>query len=222
MAWRFHEHILRGELDNTVRGRVTGRIWLAGIAGPMTLDLRGDCAPDLAGCTFTFENPNPVPFADIAPNLDQRGWNSSIGTSGTRTFCDANGTARRTETSPSRPPTSNSQSPPPRGPSRPILAGVEQDLTKAEAPRRRGRLDLIAWLDEAQREAARWRRHYHACSVGTNTLPAAPHPSLPAKMPSASAPSVGFSICPRKSSPPPDPLAAILERNKHAGEEADD
>ena len=51
MAWRFHEHILRGELDNTGRGRVTGRLWLAGLAGPMTLDLRGDCAPDLAGCT---------------------------------------------------------------------------------------------------------------------------------------------------------------------------
>ena len=48
MAWRFHEHLLRGELDNTVRGRVTGRLWLAGITEPMTLDLRGDCAPDLA------------------------------------------------------------------------------------------------------------------------------------------------------------------------------
>ena len=24
------------------------------------------------------------------------------------------------------------------------------------------RLDLIAWLDEAQREAARWRRHHHS------------------------------------------------------------
>ena len=37
MAWRFHEHILLGELDNTVRGRVAGRLWLAGIAEPMTL-----------------------------------------------------------------------------------------------------------------------------------------------------------------------------------------
>jgi hypothetical protein len=78
MAWRFHEHILRGELDNTVRGRVTGRIWLAGIAGPMTLDLRGDCAPDLAGCAFTFENPNPVPFTDVSSHLDQRGWVGDI------------------------------------------------------------------------------------------------------------------------------------------------
>ena len=78
MAWRFPEHILRGELENTVRGRVTGRIWLAGLAEPMTLDLRGDCAPDLAGCTFTFENPNPVPFDDSTPSLDQRGWVGDI------------------------------------------------------------------------------------------------------------------------------------------------
>ena len=78
MAWRFHEHILRGELDNTVRGHVTGRIWLAGIAGPMTLDLRGDCAPDLAGCTFVFENPNPIPMDGPIPHLEQRGWVGDI------------------------------------------------------------------------------------------------------------------------------------------------
>ena len=78
MAWRFHEHLLRGELDNTVRGRVTGRLWLAGLAGPMTLDLRGDCAPDLAGCTLTFENPRAVPFADAPPSLEQRGWVGDI------------------------------------------------------------------------------------------------------------------------------------------------
>ena len=78
MAWRFPEHILRGELDNTARGRVTGRIWLAGLAEPMTLDLRGDCAPDLAGGTFTFANPSPVPFADAPPNPEQRGWVGDI------------------------------------------------------------------------------------------------------------------------------------------------
>ena len=73
MSWRFHEHILRGELDNTVRGRVTGRIWLAGIAEPMTLDLRGDCAPDLAGCVLTFENPAPVAMNTRPPAAQQRG-----------------------------------------------------------------------------------------------------------------------------------------------------
>ena len=62
MFWRYHENILRGELDNTVRGRVTGRIWLAGIAEPLVLELRGDCAPDVAGCVLTFESPAPVPM----------------------------------------------------------------------------------------------------------------------------------------------------------------
>ena len=78
MAWRIHEHIVRGELDNTLRGCVTGRIWLAGIAEPMALDLRGDCAPDPAGCTITLENPNPVPSALAPPSLDQRGWVGDI------------------------------------------------------------------------------------------------------------------------------------------------
>ena len=53
MSWRFHEHILRGELDNTVRGRVTGRIWLAGVAEPLALDLRGDCAATARGGAVT-------------------------------------------------------------------------------------------------------------------------------------------------------------------------
>lgn len=78
MVWRFHEHILRGELDNTVRGRVTGRIWLAGIAEPLVLDLRGDCAPDLAGCTLAFENPQPLPMTGDPPDLAQRGWVGDI------------------------------------------------------------------------------------------------------------------------------------------------
>ena len=31
MAWRLHEHVLRGRIDNRGRGCVTGEIWLAGI-----------------------------------------------------------------------------------------------------------------------------------------------------------------------------------------------
>ena len=73
MSWRFHEHILRGELDNSVRGRVAGRIWLAGVAEPLVLDLAGDCAPDLAGCVLTFENPAPVALNTRPPAAQQRG-----------------------------------------------------------------------------------------------------------------------------------------------------
>ena len=73
MSWRFHEHILRGELDNRTRGRVTGRIWLAGVEEPLALDLAGDCAPDLAGCVLSFENPEPVAMTTRPPVAAQRG-----------------------------------------------------------------------------------------------------------------------------------------------------
>jgi hypothetical protein len=73
MSWRYHEHVTRGEIDNTARGRVTGRIWLAGIAEPFVLDLEGDCAPDLAGCRLAFENPAPIPMTTRPPAAQQRG-----------------------------------------------------------------------------------------------------------------------------------------------------
>lgn len=73
MAWRIDEHILRGEIDNRTRGRVTGRVWLAGLEPPLVLDLRGDCHPDLAGCFLTFENPRPIPLTTRPPAPLQRG-----------------------------------------------------------------------------------------------------------------------------------------------------
>jgi hypothetical protein len=67
MAWRIHEHVLRGRIDNRARGRVTGEIWLAGIDQPLILELRGDCAPDVAGCELSFENPSPIPMTTKPP-----------------------------------------------------------------------------------------------------------------------------------------------------------
>lgn len=61
MAWRFDKCVVNGEIDNTVRGRVTGRLWLLGREEPMILDLTGDAWPDLAGCRLTFVNTHPVP-----------------------------------------------------------------------------------------------------------------------------------------------------------------
>jgi hypothetical protein len=57
MAWRINEGVMRGEIDNRVRGRVGGRIWLIGRAGPITLDLTGNCHRDVAGCLVRLENP---------------------------------------------------------------------------------------------------------------------------------------------------------------------
>ena len=57
MAWRIHDNVIRGEIDNRERGIVRGRLWLAGQAEPVRLELKGNAAPDLAGCLLTFENP---------------------------------------------------------------------------------------------------------------------------------------------------------------------
>lgn len=73
MAWRIHEHVLRGEIDNRTRGRVTGQVWLEGAPEPLRLDLRGDPEPDLAGCLFRFENPQPLPLVTRPPALVQTG-----------------------------------------------------------------------------------------------------------------------------------------------------
>jgi len=59
MAWRIEESVIRGEIDNRVRGRVTGRIWFAGRAEPVELNLMGDCWRDLAGRRLEFTNPDP-------------------------------------------------------------------------------------------------------------------------------------------------------------------
>jgi hypothetical protein len=73
MAWRIEEHVRRGEIDNRVRGKVTGTIWLEGEEAPLVLNLQGDCQPDLAGCFLRFENPAPVPLVTRPPAAEQNG-----------------------------------------------------------------------------------------------------------------------------------------------------
>jgi hypothetical protein len=74
MAWRIEEAVAHGEIDNTVEGRTTGRIWLAGRDEPLILSLDGDCWQDLAGTRLQFENPNPKIDADAqALDIDQVG-----------------------------------------------------------------------------------------------------------------------------------------------------
>jgi len=74
MAWRIEDAVAHGEIDNTVAGRTTGRIWLAGRDEPLILSLDGDCWRDLAGTRLQFENPKPVAGADAAElDVDQAG-----------------------------------------------------------------------------------------------------------------------------------------------------
>jgi len=65
MAWRIEEAVIRGEIDNTVEGLTTGRVWLVGRDEPMELSLVGDCWRDLAGSRLLFSNPSPVADTDI-------------------------------------------------------------------------------------------------------------------------------------------------------------
>jgi len=57
MAFRIHDSVVRGEIDNREKGIVRGRVWVEGRVEPVTLELKGNAHPDLAGCLLTFTNP---------------------------------------------------------------------------------------------------------------------------------------------------------------------
>ena len=57
MAFRIHDSVVRGEIDNRVKGIVRGKIVVEGRADPVMLELQGNAWPDLAGCLLTFVNP---------------------------------------------------------------------------------------------------------------------------------------------------------------------
>ena len=57
MAWRIQDSVIHGEIDNRMKGRVRGKLWLDGLDEPVKLDLQGNACPDLAGCLLKFKNP---------------------------------------------------------------------------------------------------------------------------------------------------------------------
>lgn len=59
MAWRIDAQVIRGEVDNRVRGRIVGRFWFLGRKEPVELDLQGNGSRDLAGRCLEFVNPSP-------------------------------------------------------------------------------------------------------------------------------------------------------------------
>jgi hypothetical protein len=66
MAFRIHDSVVRGEIDNRIKGIVRGKIWLEGRTKPVTLELEGNAWPDLAGCLLKFTNPQKrVPHPDL-------------------------------------------------------------------------------------------------------------------------------------------------------------
>ena len=54
MAWRPMQHLIRGELDNTHLGKVTGWMEFAGIKEKVTFDLEGDFHRDIRGAKIRF------------------------------------------------------------------------------------------------------------------------------------------------------------------------
>jgi hypothetical protein len=60
MAWRIHDSVIRGEIDNQERGFVRGKVWLKGYDQPIILELQGNACADLAGCLLTFDNPGNI------------------------------------------------------------------------------------------------------------------------------------------------------------------
>ncbi len=62
MAFRIGEYVVRGEIDNRLKGHVMGKIWIKGKTEPITLNLTGNCLRDIAGCRFDFECKDSVPM----------------------------------------------------------------------------------------------------------------------------------------------------------------
>jgi len=73
MAWRIDESVIRGEIDNRVKGRVTGRIWFLGLDEPVEIALKGNAWRDLAGHLLKFTHANPKPGNLDGLALVQRG-----------------------------------------------------------------------------------------------------------------------------------------------------
>jgi hypothetical protein len=82
MAWRIEKYVIRGEIDNRVKGRVIGRLWLAGMDEPLALDLQGNTWRDLAGHVLRFVNPKPVkPLDSLGLTSQQIGFVGDISAS---------------------------------------------------------------------------------------------------------------------------------------------
>ena len=54
MAWRPSRYLIKGELDNTELGKVTGWMRFAGVRGQVTFDLKGDFHRDIRGAKICF------------------------------------------------------------------------------------------------------------------------------------------------------------------------
>ncbi len=80
MALRLDTAVIRGEIDNTTRDNVRGKLWLVGREDPVIIDLRGNAWRDVAGCKVTFTNPKPSSRAASVLQAKQKGHVGDIST----------------------------------------------------------------------------------------------------------------------------------------------
>jgi hypothetical protein len=73
MAWRIDTHLVRGEIDNRIRGKISGRFWFLGRSEPVELELKGNASRDLAGRRLFIVNPRPEPGLDDGFASEQTG-----------------------------------------------------------------------------------------------------------------------------------------------------
>ncbi len=110
-----------------------------------------------------------------------------------------------------------------------VLVGVEQDLARAEARLATvDRLDLIGWLDEAQRKQDRWQRNFNQLMNDLQRwhehLKEQKHPEplpegeTPEQTQQRSALKRLWGL-PEEILSAPDPLAALIEKNKPSAED---
>lgn len=107
-----------------------------------------------------------------------------------------------------------------------VLAGVEQDLAKAEARLAAvDRLDLIGWLDDWQREAARWQGNYwqlyNDLHCWHDYLARKDEPEPTGENAERQRAFRRFFDPPEEILNAPDPLAALLAANEHKREEVE-
>jgi hypothetical protein len=63
MAWRIHDSVICGEVDNREKRRVRGHLWIASIGEPVNINPEGNACADLAGCLPKFRNRvKPLPM----------------------------------------------------------------------------------------------------------------------------------------------------------------
>src|SRR5690606_3249461 len=112
-----------------------------------------------------------------------------------------------------------------------VLAGVEQDLARAEACLASvDRLDLIAWLDQAQQEEKKWKRRFYGLRsdvtrwhehLDRQINPEPPREGETAEQAARREEWRGLWRLPDEILNAADPLAAILEKNKAENDEDD-